>query len=671
MKRSRFLLIFLLIVPGVLRAQQDRYADTTRLLELGEVTVTTKRQSIKEQLLQLFRANQSSTLEEILSRLPEISLTRRGPYGMEPSIRAFSSGQINLLVDGMKIHGACTDKMDPATIYIEPTNLSNLIVNPAGQGILQGSSIGGTINMQLQEPRFGSLRFTSGSVTSGYQSAANSFFESVKINYYTGKWAFLGTGTFRKANEYKSAGKTLVPFSQYSKVNYSLAALHRLTENLSLKINLLADDGWNIGYPALPMDVGYAAARIASCELLYDHPDKKWNHLRFKIYTNEVRHFMDDTRRPNVPIHMDMPGQSVTSGFFTEANLHISSKQYLRFRLDGSKTNLHASMTMYQTGQLPMYMLTWPNNANIQLGVAASFHQQLDSSTSIHLSSRLDASGYLLTTAAARDHMAILQFDKRGRNFFLKNLAAEFARRLSKNVRLSFSLSYSERLPTSSELFGFYLFNAADGFDYMGNPRLQSEGSYQAEWLLQYTHKNLRLQTTLFAGTLHNTILPQIIHSFSPMTIGSFGVKQSTNRSTALKTGVESILSATLLKNISLVNTFRYWRGTDHTGIPLPLIAPLQNSMALKLSKGLNSIQVESFVSATQDRFRKDAGEDKTSSYFLFHLRCQKKLFIQKTSLHVQCGVENLLDAHYHDHLDWRNIPRAGRNFYVLMEFRF
>jgi len=72
MKRSRFLLIFLLIVPGVLRAQQDRYADTTRLLELGEVDVTTKRQSIKEQLLQLFRANQSSTLEEILSRLPEI-----------------------------------------------------------------------------------------------------------------------------------------------------------------------------------------------------------------------------------------------------------------------------------------------------------------------------------------------------------------------------------------------------------------------------------------------------------------------------------------------------------------------------------------------------------------------------------------------------------------------
>lgn len=670
MKRNFVLLIFLLIAT-IANAQEERYADTTRLVELGEVTLTAKRQSVKEQLLQFFRANQSSTLEEILSRLPEISLTRRGPYGMEPSIRSFSSGQINLLVDGMKIHGACTDKMDPATIYIEPTNLSNLIVNQTAQGILQGSSIGGTINMQLQEPRFGSLRPTTGSISSGFQSAANSFFESVKINYYRGKWAFLGTGTFRKANEYKSGGKILVPFSQHSKVNYSLAALRRLTENLSLKINLLADDGWNIGYPALPMDVGYAAARIASGELVYSHPEKQWNLLRLKIYTNEVRHYMDDTRRPNVPIHMDMPGRSVTSGFFSEAYVRVSLKKTFRFRVDASKTNLHASMTMYQAGQLPMYMLTWPNNANRQLGIAASFHQQIDSATSLHLSSRLDASGYFLTTASARDHMAILQFTKKGRSFFLKNIAAEFTKHLSNNLRSSFSLSYSERLPTSSELFGFYLFNAADGFDYMGNPLLQAEGAYQADWLFQYTHKKFRLQTTFFVASLRNTILPQIIHSFSPMTIGSLGVKQSNNRSTAVKTGIESILSATLQKNISLVNTFRYWRGTDHSGTPLPLVAPLQNSTALKFSAGLNNIQAESIVSAKQDRFNKEAGEDNTPSYFVFHLRYQRTMFVQKTQLNIQCGIENLLDARYHDHLDWRNIPRLGRNFYLLMEFRF
>lgn len=672
MKHCSVLLFFLQIFFSVtINAQEGRLADTTRLVELGEVTLTTKRQSIKEQLLYFFRANQTFTLEEIIARLPAISLTRRGPYGMEPSIRAFSSGQINLLVDGMKIHGACTDKMDPATIYIEPTNLSSLIVNQTAQGILQGSTIGGTLNMQLQEPRFGSLRATTGAVTTGFQSAAQSLFESFKINHYTGKWAFLTTGTYRKAQAYKSANKKIVPYSQYSKINYSLAALHRITEKLSLKINLLADDGWNIGYPSLPMDVGYAAARIASADLLYSAPEKKWNNLRFKVYTNEVRHYMDDTQRPNVPIHMDMPGKSATSGLYAEANVSGNKKKSFRLRLDASKTNLYASMTMYQQGQLPMYMLTWPNNANQQIGLSGSLHYLIDSNTQITFSSRVDVAGYRLTTASARDHMAILQFEDKGRSFFLKNISTQLTKNLSASMRSSLSISYAERVPTSSELFGFYLFNAADGFDHMGNPKLQKEAAYQAEWVTQYTRSKWRLQTTVFAVSLRSTILPTIVNSFSAMTIGSFGVKQYNNLGRSIKAGIESILTVNPFKNISLVNTLKSWRGTHHSGVPLPLISPLQYTTALKGFFGRHHLQVESFISATQNRVNIAAGEDKTPSYFLLHLRYQQTALVNKTILNFQAGVENLFDVSYHDHLDWLNIPRPGRNFYLLLEVRF
>src|SRR5690606_7870417 len=121
--------------------------DTTRIVELREVTITSTQKTAKQQLINFFKANSSVTLEEILSRLPEISLLRRGSYGMEPSIRSFTGGQINVLVDGMRIHGACADKMDPATIYIEPINLENLQVQTAITGFMSGSAIGGTVNM--------------------------------------------------------------------------------------------------------------------------------------------------------------------------------------------------------------------------------------------------------------------------------------------------------------------------------------------------------------------------------------------------------------------------------------------------------------------------------------------------------------------------------------------
>ena len=180
--------------------------DSSRIVELREVIVTTIQRPAQQQLINFFRANNSATLEEILSRLPEISLFRRGPYGMESSIRSFTGGQINVLVDGMRIHGACTDKMDPATIYIEPINLENLQVQTATTGFMSGSAIGGTLNMKMAEPDFLNGNKITGIISSGYQTAAKSFYESARLNYSTGKWAFRMSGTYRNNKSYRSGG---------------------------------------------------------------------------------------------------------------------------------------------------------------------------------------------------------------------------------------------------------------------------------------------------------------------------------------------------------------------------------------------------------------------------------------------------------------------------------
>jgi iron complex outermembrane receptor protein len=144
-----------------------------------------------------------------MGRLPEVSFIRRGP-GMEPAIRSLTGGQINTLVDGMRIHGACTDKMDPAPIYIEPANLENIQVQTANNGSFSGSSIGGTINLKMADPDHLSQKKLSGTVNSGYQSAANAFYESLKLNYSSGKWAFRASGTYRKANDYRSGGGDVI-----------------------------------------------------------------------------------------------------------------------------------------------------------------------------------------------------------------------------------------------------------------------------------------------------------------------------------------------------------------------------------------------------------------------------------------------------------------------------
>ena len=126
MKSFFFLLLLGSYLPGLAQNNNNSLsADSTRSILLSEVLVSTKTRSDPQRMLQFYRSNQSSGLEDILSRLPEMSLIRRGTYGMEPAIRSLSGGQINVLIDGMRIHGACTDKMDPATIYISTWNNYN------------------------------------------------------------------------------------------------------------------------------------------------------------------------------------------------------------------------------------------------------------------------------------------------------------------------------------------------------------------------------------------------------------------------------------------------------------------------------------------------------------------------------------------------------------------
>ena len=224
--------LFLFVLNSSAQNTNNGFAkDSSRIIKLDEVMLVSKQNIPQRRLVNFFKANNAATLEDILSRLPELSLTRRGAYGMEPAIRSFSGGQINVLVDGMRIHGACTDKMDPVSIYIEPLNLETLELQTGANGFSSGSTIGGTINMKISEPDYLHDKKITGLVSSGYQSAAKSLFEAVRLNYSSGKFAMRASATYRKSQDYRSGGGEKIKFSQYEKINYSLSVKYVVLRN--------------------------------------------------------------------------------------------------------------------------------------------------------------------------------------------------------------------------------------------------------------------------------------------------------------------------------------------------------------------------------------------------------------------------------------------------------
>lgn len=261
------------------------------------------------------------------------------------------------------------------------------------------------------------------------------------------------------------------------------------------KADILADDGWNIGYAALPIDVGYAAAKIGSLSVHWENSTKRFYKWQTKIYANSIRHFMDDTKRPNVPMHMDMPGKSKTIGIYSEGELLLKHQQKLLLRADGSSAFLKASMTMYQAGQSPMYMLTWPDNR---------------------------------------------------KNYFFKPLAT-----------------------------------------------------------------------------------------------------------------------------VNIVSAIRYTLAKDNNNEPLPFVAPLKNINSVSYQPGHFSVQLETETALSQNKVSGHYGEDVTPGYFLLNSRFGYNSSILKKNAEIQAGVENIFDKKYHEHLDWGNIPRPGRNIYLQIKIAF
>ena len=431
------------------------------------------------------------------------------------------------------------------------------------------------------------------------------------------------------------------------------------------------DDGWNIGYPALPMDVGYAGAKIASVVLMKTEGISKWTNTEFKVYINGIDHAMDDTHRKNVAMHMDMPGTSKTVGAYTGTTLLISPNKQVQFRADISSTDLYASMTMYQTGQTPMYMLTWPDNNSIQTGISATYLYKPDSLSGITISSRIDEFINSLSTQEAKNQVSVMGRSTDNIHQFLKNLSFEYNYRFTKYFKASATVGYAERMPTATELYGVYLFNAYDNFDYLGNTLLKPENAYKAEVNLLYNRSRVQLSLTTYISKINNYILGIYQPGLSTMTMGANGVKSFDNIPFALLAGAEAGLVYKAENNTEIVSTIKYAYGADNNNNPLALIAPLKNITSVRKNLNKWTIQVDAELAKAQNRISLASKETTTSGYTTFNIRSSYSDKLLHKLFRIDYGIENIFDAAYKEHLDWGNINRPGRNGYIQLSVLF
>ncbi|GAA4895108.1 TonB-dependent copper receptor [Flaviramulus aquimarinus] len=635
--------------------------DTT---ELEEVIIIRKRK------LSNYRQEKTlSSIDDYLEKSNKVTMIKRGNYAWEPSINNMNSDRLNVTIDGMQIFGACTDKMDPITSYVDVSNLDKVSIGSGQTGTENGHCVGGGIDLKLPTSKYNESGLKT-SLDLGYETNGNYRTGGLDIEYSSNRFYINTDGIFRKSNNYNAGNNQEIIYSQFQKYNISLQTGFKLNKNQSIHANIIYDKATNVGYPALPMDVSLAEALITSVSHNYNNDSTFIKTLKTKLYFNTITHIMDDSKRPDVPIRMDMPGWSDTYGFYSKATTRINKHKFA-LNLNGFYNRSLAEMTMYpnDSNQPDMFMYTWPDIRTLYTGVFAKAVFSLSDTETLSTSVRF---GYHNNTIAKLVGLESLQIfypeitDSKSR--FLTSIASDYTFK-KKTYDVSFGLGYGERAPSVSEGYGFFLFNSFDNYDYIGNPTLKNEKVIEANIKTNFHTDTFHIGMEASYFHIMDYIIGDIDASLSPMTIGANGVRIYKAISNATIFDVYLNSSYKFSKSLSINGTLGYNYGKGSNDENLPLIKPISYLAEVNYNaKNFNAaIQFEG--NGNQSHYSSFYGEDETPAYGILNFNLGHILYLKSNRLIFKYGIDNILDANYSTYADWNNISRQGRNFYANASF--
>ena len=608
---------------------------------------------------------QVASIDEHLAELNHVNLVRRGSYAWEPVVNNMATERVSTTIDGMKIFYACTDKMDPVTSYVESSNLQSILLNSGLNGNPQSTgNIGGSLDLKLRRIGFNQpTRWAN--VDVGYETNGHLQVYGADVAVSSQRFYTNGGFFFRHADNYKEGGGREVQFSQFQKVNAFVNAGVKLAERDVLEGTFIFDRATDVGYPALNMDVAKAEAFITSLSYKHQWTEGFLNSWETKAYYNHITHIMDDTKRPDVEIHMDMPGKSWTSGLYSLISAS-NARHEAQLNYDLYYNRLFADMTMYPGGAAPMYMVTWPDVGTLNTGLALTDLVSLPHQQTVRVSAKIAQQWQKLNNQEG--YHALRVFFPGMKDSYMQTtgrIAANYTWQPS-HWQLSFGMGWGSRAPTVTEAYGYYLNNTFDQYDYIGNPRLKNESAVEvngaAKWL---PSPRLTLSVEGNAFFFSNYIIGQFETRLSAMTVDAEGVKVygNLNHATIVNTSLTAHWQP--LPWLTWNNRLNYAVGHDDEGDPLPLISPFTYTSSLTFAYKRLQGKVELRGNSKQVDYGKKYGETATPAWAIGNISAQYTLSIHEHDLTLRAGVENLFDKRYTTYSDWCDIPQKGRNIYV------
>lgn len=612
-----------------------------------------------------------ATIEDYLSASPSVDFIKRGAYAWEPLVQGMATERSVVTIDGMRIYGACTDKMDPITSYIEISNLSKATISTGQQGAENGATIAGGIDLERRKSGFRNTGWK-GSVQTGLESVNEQKIVGAALQYSSNTFFSDVDVMYRNAENYSAGGGEEVLYSQFTKYNISTITGYKWNDNQWLEASVIFDEARDVGYSALPMDVSLARAFIGSVEYITLPKNENLAEWKTKVYYNTITHIMDDSKRPDVPIRMNMPGWSKTVGMYSKLE-GTHSKHRWNLSVNAHYNNSLAEMTMFPENpeENDMFMLTWPDVGTLYAGVFAEDNYVITERLTANFSIGLGVHHNSINDIFGLQSLQIFYPEMEdSKTRFLINSGSKLTYQRNSWTH-SLGLGYGERAPSVSEGYGIYLFNSFDAFDYIGNPEMVNEKSMEFNASTAFKNKSTSVKFNSAFYHISDYIIGKPDPDLSPMNIGINGVKVYEQLSHAQLWSTDLSVSYQFLNNFTAKAKAIYRLGKDNNNENLPLIQPFTFETGLRYRKNMFYAEASLESAARQYDFSPEFGENQTPGYTIVNLALSQTFYIDKQKMVLKAGAENLFDENYSTYADWNNIPRPGRNIYASVVYAF
>ncbi len=678
--QTKFITIIVLIGSLFL---QDQIAGADSLL-LDEITVRGEKESPGEESLTIreVRESPAKDIGEALQRVEGLSCVRKGAIANDIVLRGFQRDNINVLVDGVRLHGACPNRMDPPAFHYDFAEVEEIQVLKGPYDLENPGSMGGLVEVSTKKTRkgFGSdLNLSYGSYNSANASATASY-GSDRYDALIG-YAFKYSDTPRSGNGnlitdiYPSTSPNRYRpdtiDSRAYQINTGWTKLgFNPTPDSRSELSYSYQDAEHVLYPYLKMDAKYDRTHILNWTYKVEKISELFKELKFQAYWDKVDHLMDDRLRVSStassvvtrPYSMQTEARTQVIG----TKLHVSlaaGPGILKAGIDYYNRNWDAlnMRGMYTPAQPYMPLNMIPDVYVDNFGMFAGYE--------------LPFAGKFKLKGGLRGDLTWVNADK-ANNATAVAASTDFGE-ISGNLQFTWTplpaldifvgLSRGVRTPDPEELY-IDVPAAPPAVTWRGNPVLKPTVNHEADLGMKYSGAKFYVNATLFYSDLSDYVnfysASSTLKSYRNIDASMWGTEFGSQVSMPLDLYLKGSLTYT-----------EAWNKDDHS--PLSEIPPLRGMLAIRYDVDRWFFEAAENFSARQDRVDPGLNEQPTAGWMTTDL----KAGINYKTLSVYGGVNNLLDKQYYNYLSYLRdpfaagvgfkVPENGRNFYLTVTCRF